>query len=101
MDGVELERVVDHFWAERARGVFFPAAWQDRLSLDDAYRIQLAVVDRRCSGGASQVGWKVGLRAQAIQDQFHFHEPVFGCLLSEGLSSSGRDFRFDDLEVRP
>jgi hypothetical protein len=31
--------------------------------------------------GERQIGWKVVLTAKAIQEQFGFHEPVFGCVL--------------------
>jgi len=97
LDRRELDRVVDEFWTERGHGVYFPPAWRDRLDLEDAYRIQLALVARRCVGGVSQVGWKVGLTAKAIQEQFKVHEPVFGCLLSEGRVASGHVFRHDEL----
>src|SRR2546422_10055946 len=97
MDRAALESVIDEFWAERRRGVYFPAAWHDRLDLDDAYRIQLGLVGRRCTGGIIQSGWKVGLTAKAIQEQFKVHEPVFGCLLSEGRVASGQAFRHADL----
>jgi 2-keto-4-pentenoate hydratase len=97
LDPKTLPRAIDEFWAERQRGVHFPPAWHDRLDLDDAYRIQLALVDRRCAAGVTHVGWKVGLTAQAIQQQFGFHEPVFGCLLSEGRIPSGHVFRHDEL----
>ena len=97
MDDAELQRVVDVFWEERRRGVYFPPAWRDRFSLDEAYRVQLALVARRCTGGITHVGWKVGLTATAIQEQFKVHEPVFGCLLSEGRIPSGHVFRHDEL----
>ena len=97
MDRAALDKAIEEFWGARARGVWFPPAWADRLDLDDAYRIQLALVDRRCTGGVAQAGWKVGLTAKAIQEQFRVHEPVFGCLLSEGRVESGRTFRYDDL----
>ena len=66
-DARELAAAVAEFEAARARGEYFPQAWFDRLSLDDAYRIQLALIERR---GARRVGWKVGLTATAIQQQF-------------------------------
>src|SRR5207245_2957702 len=67
MDRAALDRVIDEFWMERGRGVYFPPAWEDRLDLDDAYRIQLGLVARRCTGGVTHVGWKVGLTAKPIQ----------------------------------
>ena len=33
----------------RKRGEYFPQAWQDKLSIDDAHRIQLGVIRRRCT----------------------------------------------------
>lgn len=92
-----IAAAVAEFAAARERGEYFPAAWAGRLSLDDAYRIQLALVRRRGGAGAHRLGWKVGLTAAAIQQQFGVHEPVFGCLLAEGLRGSGDSFYYDDL----
>ncbi len=78
---IEMTPAVDDFWQARRRGEYFPAAYEGRLSLDDAYRIQLALIDRRVAAGESHIGWKVGLTAKAVQEQFGFHEPVFGCIL--------------------
>lgn len=100
LDRATLDRAVDEFWAERERGVYFPAPWENRLDLDDAYRIQLGLVSRLCTGGVTHAGWKVGLTAKPIQEQFNVHEPVFGCLLSEGRIASGHVFRHADL-IRP
>ncbi len=72
---------IESFWQSRANGVHFPPEWFDRLTNDQAYAIQLGLIDRLCAQGARQIGWKVGLTAKAIQQQFGFHEPVFGCLL--------------------
>src|SRR5215470_8321254 len=78
---VQVGSAVDDFWRARGRGEYFPAAYEDRLSLDEAYRIQLALIDRRVAAGERQIGWKVGLTSEAIQKQFGFHEPIFACLL--------------------
>src|SRR5476649_2279222 len=78
---ISITTAVEDFWIARARREFFPLAYFDRLTLDDAYRIQLALIDRRVAAGERHIGWKVGLTAKAIQDQFGFHEPVFGCIL--------------------
>lgn len=78
---LDIGTAVEDFWLARARREYFPAAYADRLSLDEAYRIQLALIDRRVAAGERHIGWKVGLTAKAIQDQFGFHEPVFGCIL--------------------
>src|SRR4051794_24062039 len=78
---IDLATAVEDFWTARARGEFFPQAYFDRLTLDEAYRIQLALIDRRVAAGERQIGWKVGLTAKPIQEQFGFHEPLFACIL--------------------
>jgi 2-keto-4-pentenoate hydratase len=78
---IDLATAIEDFWIARTRGEFFPQAYFNRLTLDDAYRIQLALIDRRVAAGERHIGWKVGLTAQPIQEQFGFHEPVFGCIL--------------------
>jgi 2-keto-4-pentenoate hydratase len=94
---VNFDAAVDDFRSARARGEYFPEAYANRLSLDEAYRIQLALIDRRVAAGERQIGWKVGLTAKAIQEQFGVHEPVFACLLADGLIESGHAFRSDEL----
>ena len=83
---VNLAAAIESFWEARQRGEYFPPAWFDRLSLDEAYAIQLAIIDRRVAEGEQQIGWKVGLTAKTIQAQFGFHEPVFGCVLERAPS---------------
>jgi 2-keto-4-pentenoate hydratase len=94
----DVQAAIDSFWAARDRGVHFPTEWFDRLTLDEAYRIQLGLIDRRCAAGERQIGWKVGLTAKPIQQQFGFHEPVFGCILES--HRSGHVFRPADL-IKP
>jgi 2-keto-4-pentenoate hydratase len=98
---IDVDQAVRDFEGARTRGEHFPAAWFDRLSLDDAFRIQLALIRRRDGDpGQRRVGWKVGLTAKAIQEQFSVHEPVFGCLLAEGRKPSGHVFRASEL-IKP
>ena len=92
---IDLATAVEDFWVARNRGEFFPRAYYDRLTLDDAYRIQLALIDRRVAAGERQIGWKVGLTSRAIQEQFGFHEPIFACLLE--AQQSGHVFGSTEL----
>lgn len=100
MDQNEIAAAVSQFEAARGRGEYFPEAWADRLEIDDAYRVLLALVGRRRDPGSRRIGWKIGLTATAIQEQFGVHEPVFACLLADGLIESGHAFRFEDL-IKP
>jgi 2-keto-4-pentenoate hydratase len=98
MQNFDEQQAIDAFWAARARGEYFPKEWFDRLDLDQAYRIQLGMIARRIAAGERQIGWKVGLTATAIQQQFGFHEPVFGCILDS--KPSGHIFQAGEL-IRP
>jgi len=51
---IELATAVEDFWTARARGEFFPQAYVDRLTLDEAYRIQLALIDRRVAAASAR-----------------------------------------------
>src|SRR6201994_2508125 len=92
---LDTERLVDAFWQARMQGVYFPPAYYDTLSVDQSYRVQLGLIERRCAAGERQIGWKVGLTARAIQQQFGFHEPVFGCVLDS--KPSGHVFASGEL----
>lgn len=100
MDQNEIDAATAQFEAARERGEYFPAAWANRLAIDDAYRILLTRIHRRRGTTSRRIGWKVGLTAKAIQQQFGLHEPVFACLLADGLVESGHAFRYEEL-IKP
>ena len=83
-----MNELIEAFWQARLRGEYFPAAYFGKLPIDDAYRVQLGLISRRVAEGERQIGWKVGLTAPAIQAQFGFHEPVFGCVLETVASGA-------------
>jgi 2-keto-4-pentenoate hydratase len=95
MPDFDLPAAIDSFWDARQRGEWFPRAWHDRLSIDQAYRVLFGLMERREAAGERQIGWKAGLTAKAIQAQFNVHEPVFGCVLE--TQPSGRVFAPADL----
>jgi len=97
VDHFDPAALAAEFLAQRARGVFFPPEWVGRLSPDEAYRIQIAIAASRVAGGERQVGWKVGLTAKPIQDQFGVHEPWFGFLMNDAPHESGAAWPFDSL----
>lgn len=97
---MSLEKVIDSIWRSRQDGVYYPEEWKGRMSQTEAYEVQLGMLARHIATGDTQVGWKVGLTAKAIQDQFGVYEPVFGFLLASGAAPSGTRFTFADL-IRP
>lgn len=67
--------------ALRARRTIPPLISQDpSLTIDDAYRISLGILDRRLSDGEKVVGKKIGVTSKAVQDMLGVHQPDFGFL---------------------
>lgn len=85
----DIERAAAEIYAGVQRGEHAPAAWRGKFSLDDGYRVQLAVRTLRAAAGDPQVGWKVGLTAKAIQRMENFDEPIFAVLFASGARDSG------------
>jgi 2-keto-4-pentenoate hydratase len=94
---MDIEPAVESIWAHTLRRSYFPAEWKDRLTIEEAYRVQLALLDRWVARGERLAGWKVGLTAPVIQKQFGMHEPVMGFLLESGHRESGAAFRHAEL----
>ena len=96
---MSTEQTVQALWEHHARGEFFPAQWRGKLDLDEAYRVQLGLLERKLARGERQAGWKVGLTADAMRATFGGKEPVFGYLLESGSIPSGHAFRFAELRT--
>jgi 2-keto-4-pentenoate hydratase len=94
---VSTERAIDAFWACARGRTAPPAAWTNRLSREQAYRVQLGVLARHVAAGERHAGWKVGLTSKAMQLQQKVHEPVLGFLLASGERPSGTRFAYEDL----
>src|SRR3954466_15045910 len=69
-----------------------PAAIGD-LSEADAYKVQFAVHDKVCAGGADKVaGWKVALTLPHQYEPLKLSGPVFACIYQSGIRQSGAAF---------
>lgn len=95
----DFEAALDDFWQARNGGPY-PLHREAELSAEDACRINLALIERHAAQGEKQVGWKVGLTARSIREQFGLPEPVFGVLYEKGRWPSGREWPLDTL-TRP
>jgi len=94
---VSVTAALDAIWAGHRRGQHHPAEWQGRLSMAEAYQVQLGLLERYVAAGDRHAGWKVGLTAKAMQEQQRVHEPVFGFLLGSGQRDTGVAFAFGEL----
>lgn len=59
------------------------------ISLDDAYQIQMKVVELKAQDGIKVIGKKIGLTNQAIREQIGVYEPDYATITSEGLYHDG------------
>ena len=87
----EIQQAAAMLWrAEQAREQIRPtSALFPGMTLDDAYRIQHAVVARKLTEGRHIVGRKIGLTSRAMQQAMQIDEPDYGTLLDDMIFESG------------
>ncbi len=56
MDGFDARGIAATLWGEWHEGRHMPAEWMGKLSLDQAYAVQLALLDRFVAAGEPQAG---------------------------------------------
>ena len=59
------------------------------MTMDDAYAVQAAFVDRKIASGRRRIGWKIGLTSRAMQDALNIDTPDSGVLLDDMLFPDG------------
>ncbi|MGM3422178.1 2-oxo-hept-4-ene-1,7-dioate hydratase [Pseudomonas benzopyrenica] len=64
------------------------------ITLDDAYAIQRAWVERKLADGRKLVGHKIGLTSRAMQVSSNISEPDYGALLDDMFFDEGTDIPF-------
>jgi len=99
LSAADLQDATEAF-SQAGHGAAYPLHLETSLSQEDAYRINLALTKRHDANGRRQTGWKVGLTAKAIQQQFGLPEPLFACLFEDGRWPSGGSHRLESL-IKP
>lgn len=87
----ELAEIVDSAAASGTEIEQLTVAHPD-LTVEDAYTIQEASVDRRLERGERLIGMKMGLTSRAKMEQVGVHEPIFGRLTDGMIVSDGGRF---------
>lgn len=59
------------------------------MTIDDAYAVQKAVVDKKVARGEVVIGKKIGLTSQGIRDQVGVQEPDYGIMTNAGVVKDG------------
>ena len=92
-----VDEAIEIKWQGLQRGDHAPEALQGKLSLHDAYQVQLGVLEHYKASGETQAGWKIGLTADAIRQIYDTSDPAFGFLLESNAYTSGHRFNFADI----
>ena len=67
------------------------------ISIEDAYTIQLRMIDRRLQKGETVIGKKIGVTSKAVQQMLQVYQPDFGQLLSGMVFNEGESVSVDTL----
>jgi len=65
------------------------------ISIDDAYAIQRAWVEKKIADGRTLKGHKIGLTSRAMQVSSNITEPDYGALLDDMFFEEGSDIPFE------
>jgi 2-oxopent-4-enoate/cis-2-oxohex-4-enoate hydratase len=84
------------YQALRQRKVLAPITEREpEFSLDDAYQVSMAFLERRLADGEHVVGKKIGLTSKVVQQMLGVHQPDFGFLTEHMMHQSGAEIVFD------
>jgi len=99
MNETEINIAADELYgAWRERRMIEPLT--DRhpaLSIEDAYRIQQGLIERRLAGGERVIGKKIGVTSRAVMDMLKVYQPDFGYLFDGMCVSSASGVPADSL----
>ncbi len=59
------------------------------MTMDDAYRVQAALVKRKIASGRKVIGWKIGLTSRAMQSALNIDIPDSGVLFDDMVFDNG------------
>jgi 2-oxo-hept-3-ene-1,7-dioate hydratase len=72
-----------------------PSLLHPSMTVDDAYAVQRAWVDRKLAAGRRLIGHKVGLTSMVMQQSLGIDEPDHGALLDDMRFDDGAEVPFD------
>jgi len=67
------------------------------ITLDDAYRIQLRMIQRRLDAGETIIGKKIGVTSKVVMDMLKVNQPDFGQMTSGMVFNEGEAIRVDSM----
>jgi 2-keto-4-pentenoate hydratase len=84
--------------AEREKTVLRPLTEKyPKIDTDEAYQIQLAMIEMKKADGAKVVGKKIGLTSKAMQKMLNVDQPDYGHIFDTMVLQDGAIFRIGEL----
>jgi len=83
--------------AEKDRIPVDPITGRTELSIEDAYQIQLKIIEMKKRDGQHDVGKKIGLTSKRMQKAFGVNQPDYGHIMDRMLVDEGSPINMDEL----
>lgn len=71
------------------------------ITIEDAYKISLRMIERRVDAGERVIGKKIGVTSKAVQDMLNVHQPDFGFLTNSMAFSEGQEMPISQQLIQP
>ena len=70
---------------------------EPEITIEDAYQIQLRMIERRIDAGETVVGKKIGVTSKVVMQMLNVNQPDFGQMTSGMVFNEGEPIRTDTL----
>ena len=70
---------------------------ESEITIEDAYQIQLRMIQRRVDAGETIVGKKIGVTSKVVMDMLKVNQPDFGQMTSAMVFNEGEAIRMDTM----
>jgi 2-oxopent-4-enoate/cis-2-oxohex-4-enoate hydratase len=99
MDAAKIEHYGDELYqALVQRQAVAPLTEREpAITIEDAYRIQLRMIERRLDTGETIVGKKIGVTSKVVMQMLGVEQPDFGQMTSGMVFNEGEPIRLDTL----
>jgi 2-oxopent-4-enoate/cis-2-oxohex-4-enoate hydratase len=99
MDKTKIQHYGDELYqAFRDRKAVDPLTDREpSITIEDAYQIQLRMVQRRLDAGETIVGKKIGVTSKVVMDMLNVNQPDFGQMTSGMVFNEGEAIRADSM----
>jgi 2-oxopent-4-enoate/cis-2-oxohex-4-enoate hydratase len=99
MDKTKIERYGDELYqALLKREAVEPLTNREpEITIEDAYQIQLRMIERRVAAGETVVGKKIGVTSKVVMEMLKVNQPDFGQMTSAMVFNEGEPIRMDTL----